>query len=41
MVTLNLLGPGSHLRSVFLVVIAQWTWYKNGGSETLDLGRGH
>ena len=37
----NLLGPGSYPTSVYPVGIAQWLWYKTGGSEPLDLGRGH
>ena len=37
----NLLGAGSYPTSVYPVGIAQWPWYKTGGSEPLDLGRGH
>ena len=36
----NLLGPGSYPTSIYPVGIAQWPWYKTGGSEPLDLGRG-
>ena len=34
-------GPGSYPTSVYPFGIAQWPWYKTGGSELLDLGRGH
>ena len=37
----NLVGPGSHPTMVYPVGIAQWPWYKTGGSEPVDLGRGH
>ena len=36
-----LIHPGSHSKSIYPVGIAQWPWYKMGGSEPLDLGRGH
>ena len=39
--SLESFGPGSHPTSVYLAGIAQWLWYKTGGSEPLDLGRGH
>ena len=31
------MGPGSYPTGVYPVGIAQWPWYKTGGSESLNL----